>query len=180
MFCEVYEGAVISGPAKHMTASKGVLMPAEIVFEDLLPLKQIHGPAVFDVLEDKVIVRFPAVDVTDTELLVLQKPIFKQKVNSWRKDAEVAGFIHNGVTYSSTREHQTDMANRIKEAFVNPDDTFPIYKKSGEVVRVDAETLKAICLSGLEHVQYCFSRQRALDESIDAATTVEELEELSW
>ena len=176
---EVQDGAIVSGPTYANHPHRGHFLPARVVKPELNDLDQFHGTADFEVTDDEVLIKFPAVDFAPEERLENHRRYALNSLPKIRKDKETSGIMVDGFTHKvdTSRESQTELTTKVKLALTLPEGdptTFPVLTDAG-YVSVDITTIKAISAALIAHVQACFSEQRAKETSITAATTVEEI-----
>ncbi len=95
----------------------------------------------------------------------------------WR--AETSGITVAGVEIATDRENQALLMGAVLAAQDNPEYVINWKAKNGWVV-LDAATILAVADAVRTHVQACFDREKLLQEQIEAATTVAELEAVKW
>ena len=95
----------------------------------------------------------------------------------WR--AETGGIIVDGVEVATDRESQALLMGAVLAAQNNPEYVVNWKAKNGWF-ELDAATLIAIADAVRSHVQACFDREKELQEQVEAATTIEELEAIQW
>lgn len=96
------------------------------------------------------------------------KKELKALVATKRYEVETAGILVNGSTILTDRESQATVTGAKTFADLNPS-ALVDWKSSTGWVQIDAATINALATAVGTHVQQCFSRERALCESIDAA-----------
>lgn len=95
----------------------------------------------------------------------------------WR--AETSGITVAGVEIATDRESQALLMGAVLAAQNNPQYKANWKAKNGWAV-LDAATILAVADAVRNHVQACFDREKLLQEQIEAATTVAELEAVKW
>ena len=95
----------------------------------------------------------------------------------WR--AETGGMTFNGIEVATDRESQALLMGAVLAAQNNPQYKANWKAKNGWF-ELDAATLIAIADAVRSHVQACFDREKELQEQVEAATTIEELEIIKW
>jgi hypothetical protein len=95
----------------------------------------------------------------------------------WR--TETSGIIVDGVEIATDRESQALLRGAVLAAQNNPQYKANWKAKNGWAV-LDAATILAVADAVRPHVQACFDREKLLQEQIEAATTVAELEAVKW
>jgi len=95
----------------------------------------------------------------------------------WRE--ETGGININGVEIATDRESQSLLMGAVLAAQNNPEYVANWKAKNGWF-ELDAATLIAIADAVRAHVQKCFDKEKQIQEQIDKATTVEELEAVVW
>jgi hypothetical protein len=95
----------------------------------------------------------------------------------WRE--ETGGIIVDGVEIATDRESQALLMGAVLAAQNNPEYAVNWKAKNGWF-ELDAATLIAIGNAVRSHVQACFDREKELQEQVEAATTIEELNTIEW
>jgi hypothetical protein len=95
----------------------------------------------------------------------------------WR--AETGGITIGGVEITTDRESQALLMGAVLAAQNNPEYAVNWKAKNGWF-ELDAATLIAIGNAVGSHVQACFDREKELQEQVEAATTIEELNTIEW
>jgi len=104
----------------------------------------------------------------------------KQKIAQARYEAEMAGVtLEDGTIIATDRESQAALANAALIAKDNPDYTINWKAKNGWIT-LNAQQIIELVTIVREHVQTCFDKEKALNDAIDNATTIEELNSISW
>jgi hypothetical protein len=125
----------------------------------------LHGP-VFDIQNDKVLENW----TFEPFSLDHHRSDAMAKLADRRWQAEVGGMNFDGVYIPTDRVTQA-IVDRTCKAFEDGDITGTVdFKLSATVwLDIDEVMLKAIKAAGAQHVQACFSRERALAAEIDSA-----------
>lgn len=179
LVCEIADGKIVNGPLHTLYPKKGYLLPARVIQDPINPLDQYSGTSVYEITEDEVLIRFPAVDHPPEVRLENHKQQAIKSLGAKRKSQETGGLTVDGFPHTvvTEREAQTELTTKVKLALTLPEGdstTFPVLTDAG-YVSVDIATIKAISAALIAHVQACFSEQRAKEIAITAATTVEEI-----
>ena len=95
----------------------------------------------------------------------------------WR--AETGGITFNGVEIATDRESQATLMGAVLAAQNNPEYVANWKARNGWAV-LDAATILAVADAVRTHVQACFDREKLLQEQVEAATTIEELNTIEW
>jgi len=95
----------------------------------------------------------------------------------WR--TETGGITIDGMEIATDRESQALLTAAVLKVKDDPSYTVNWKAKNGWF-ELDAATLIAIADAVRAHVQMCFDKEKQLQEQIDKATTVEELEAVVW
>jgi len=103
----------------------------------------------------------------------------RAEIANARWKAETGGITLNGVEVATDRESQALLMGSVLAAQDNPEYVINWKAKNGWVV-LDAATILAVADAVRNHVQACFDREKALQEQIEEATTVAELEAVKW
>jgi len=114
--------------------------------------------------------------VVDINLLKNDK---KAEIADARWRAETGGMTFNGIEVATDRESQALLTGAVLAAQDNPEYVVNWKAKNGWF-ELDAATLIAIADAVRAHVQKCFDKEKQIQEQIDKATTVEELEAVVW
>lgn len=102
------------------------------------------------------------------------KEELKASVSQKRWEIETGGITVTGSTIDTSRESQGMLSGANLLATTFPNRSIDWKTKTGWV-SLPAATVLQISAAVGSHVQDCFSRERALHEAIDAATTTEEV-----
>lgn len=103
----------------------------------------------------------------------------KAEIAQARYNAEIAGVTINGVSIKTDRESQAMITGAALQAIDDP--TYSCqWKTEAGFVSLTAEQIKGVAVAVRQHVQACFDREAGLIEQIEAATTIEELEQIKW
>ncbi len=103
----------------------------------------------------------------------------RAEIANARWKAETGGITLNGVEVATDRESQALLTGAVLAAQDNPEYVVN-WKAKNDWFELDAATLIAIADAVKAHVQKCFDKEKQLQEQIDKATTVEELEAVKW
>jgi hypothetical protein len=114
--------------------------------------------------------------VLDLDKLKAEK---RAEISEARWRAETGGITLNGVDIATDRESQALLTGAVLAAQDNPEYVVNWKAKNGWF-QLDAATLIAIADAVRAHVQACFDREKELQDQIETATTVEELEAVKW
>ncbi len=95
----------------------------------------------------------------------------------WR--TETGGITLNGVEIATDRESQALLTAAVLKAQDDPN-YMVNWKARNSWFQLDAATLIAIADAVRAHVQACFDKEEVLQNQVDAATTVAELEAVKW
>jgi hypothetical protein len=103
----------------------------------------------------------------------------RAEIANARWKAETGGITLNGVEVATDRESQALLMGAVLAAQNNQQYKANWKAKNGWAV-LDAATILAVADAVRTHVQACFDREKLLQEQIEAATTVAELEAVKW
>lgn len=95
----------------------------------------------------------------------------------WR--TETSGITVAGVEIATDRESQALLMGAVLVAQNNPEYVANWKARNGWAV-LDAATIINIADAVRSHVQACFDREKELQEQVEAATTIEELNTIEW
>lgn len=124
---------------------------------------------------------YNATQMPDGSLVINERPLsviqndLKARATAKRYQVESGGVDVGGVRVGTDKVDQaaiTGALATLREGFV----TTINWKGSSGWVQVGLTELTAIAAAVAQHVQTCFSAERAKHEEIDAATTLEELQ----
>lgn len=104
----------------------------------------------------------------------------KAEIAQARYEAEIAGVTINGISIKTDRESQGLITGACLQAVIDPTYTLNWKTIDGSFVELTAEDIKAIGTTVRTHVQAQFDREKTLLEQVNAATTAEELEVITW
>lgn len=96
-----------------------------------------------------------------------------------RWTAEVGGTTLQGMTIRTDRESQGLITGAALKAIQDAEYSCS-WKTDGGFVQLSAPQILAIADAVRAHVQECFDHERALCALVDAAETMEALEEIAW
>ncbi len=103
----------------------------------------------------------------------------KAEIAQARYNAEIAGVTVNGVSIKTDRESQGLITGAALKAL--QDSTYTCrWKGIDGFVELTAPQIIAIADAVRQHVQSCFDHEAELQPLIEAATTIEELEQIKW
>ena len=117
------------------------------------------------------------------------------EISNKRYQAEVGGIEYNGAQIHTDRESQAKIQAAAMVALTRltqgslPSDVQSLiallptqldWKGKNEWLEADDETIIQLAFLVFNHVQQCYQRERQLQEQIDQATTIEELNEIEW
>jgi len=119
----------------------------------------------------------------------------KAEIANARYQTEVGGIEYNGAQIHTNRESQAKIQAAAMVALTRlTQDNLPAdvqsliallpsqldWKGKNEWLEADDETIIQLAFLVFNHVQQCYQKERLLQEQIDQATTVEELEVITW
>lgn len=179
LVCEVYDDKVINGPLYTNHPKKGYLLPVRVIHASINPMDEFSGTAVFEITDSEILATYPAVQHSAETRLGNYRMRALKKAKEDRQAKEIGGLVVPGFTHKldTSRAHQTELTTKVKAALLLPEGdptTYPVLTEDG-YVSVDIPMLKTISAALIAHVQACFSEQRAKEEAIAAAATVEEV-----
>lgn len=117
------------------------------------------------------------------------------EISNKRYQAEVGGIEYNGAQIHTDRESQAKIQAAAMVALTKltqgslPADVQSLiallptrldWKGKNEWLEADDETTIQLAFLVFNHVQQCYQRERQLQEQIEQATTIEELNEIEW
>ena len=103
----------------------------------------------------------------------------KAEIAQARYNAEIAGVTVNGVSIKTDRESQGLITGAALKAI--QDSTYTCkWKGIDGFVELTAPQIIAIADAVRAHVQSCFDHEAELQPLIEAARTLEELEQIKW
>jgi hypothetical protein len=103
----------------------------------------------------------------------------RAEIANARWKAETGGITINGVEIATDRESQALLTGAVLAAQDNPEYVVNWKAQNGWAV-LDTATILAAADAVRNHVQACFDREKLLQEQVEAATTIEELEAVVW
>jgi len=127
-----------------------------------------------DAIERERILNTPIEDLKDEK---------KAEIASARYDTEFAGFTepNTGMFVRTNNRTRSLMALALIEAKADPSYTVENWKTAeGAFITLDATTVIALHNAMHVFIAGCFAKEKALSETVDAATTVEEVRAISW
>jgi hypothetical protein len=102
-----------------------------------------------------------------------------QAIASDRYANETAGITVDNIKIKTDRESQALITGAALQAL--QDSTYTCqWKTEAGFVSLTAEQIQGVAVAVRQHVQACFDREAVLIEQIEAATTIEELEQIKW
>jgi len=97
----------------------------------------------------------------------------------WRE--ETGGLtLPDGTVIKTDRESQALLTGAAFSLYVDPTSKIEWKAAGGKWLDLDSRQLLTIAMAVREHVQNCFSRERALSEKVRACESVEEVEGIVW
>lgn len=114
--------------------------------------------------------------VIDLEKLKVEK---RAEIADKRWQYETSGITVAGVEIATDRESQALLTAAVLKVKDDPSYTVNWKAKNGWAV-LDAATILAVVDAVRSHVQACFDREKELQEQVEAATTIEELNTIEW
>jgi hypothetical protein len=112
--------------------------------------------------------------------LAAAKVAKKQELAAARYAAVNGGTTFNGIPIRTDDQTRTELAIARQFAKENPNLTVQWQLGTGNFIALDAATIIAISNVVLAHQQAQFTKQSELTALVDAATTAEELNAVSW
>ena len=103
----------------------------------------------------------------------------RAKIAHARWAAETGGITLQGMTIRTDRESQALITGAALKAIQDAEYSCS-WKTDGGFVELSAPQILAIADAVRAHVQSCFDHERALCALVDAAETMEALEEIAW
>ena len=95
----------------------------------------------------------------------------------WRE--EVSGFMYNGHEFHSDRESQVRFSQAYIASLSDPNFTVTWKTKNGWF-DMNAEDFITLYNDFWEFLQGLYQKEKALQEQVEAVTTIEELEAIKW
>lgn len=108
-----------------------------------------------------------------------QKDVTRARVAHARWAAETGGMVLQGMTIRTDRESQAMITGAALKALQDAEYVCS-WKSDAGFVELSAPQVLAIADAVRAHVQACFDHERALCALVDAAETMEALEEIAW
>lgn len=98
-----------------------------------------------------------------------------------RYEKEIAGITVNGTIIKTDRESQATLTGAWVAVQQNPAKLID-WKADSGWAQIDKPTIEALSIAVAEHVQACFSREKAISLEIESLTTISEIQnfELFW
>ena len=96
-----------------------------------------------------------------------------------RYASEISGITVDNIKIKTDRESQALITGAALQVLLDPAYTCNWKTESG-FVTLTSEQIQAVAVAVRQHVQGCFDREAVLIEQIEAATTIEELEQIKW
>lgn len=107
------------------------------------------------------------------------KRVKQDEIAAARYDAETAGTTANGVLIDTGRDSQALITGAALAAVI--DNTYSLnWKTENGFIHLTAPEIIAVAQAVRTHVQACFDREGELVAQINAATTKEELDAITW
>lgn len=145
---------------------------------------QFYGEPVVTVENGKAVAVYPVVDKTKEQIRQELESARGQKLAElaearWRE--ETGGLtLPDGTVIKTDRESQSMLTAAAFSLHVDPTSKIEWKADGGKWVDLDSRQLLTIAMAVREHVQNCFSRERALSERVRACKSVEEVEGIVW
>jgi hypothetical protein len=102
-----------------------------------------------------------------------------QEIAQSRYTAEISGITVDNIKIKTDRESQALITGAALQALQDPTYTCN-WKTENGFVTLTAEQIQAVAVAVRQHVQSCFDHEAELVPLIEAATTIEELEQIKW
>lgn len=181
LMCEVVGTEIVAGPGYFDDPKCGRLLPCHLTHAEITdPETQQHGDPEVRIEESFVSVHYPIAQKPSGLILMDAQLSAKEQIKSWRKQAVAQGITVPGVPSQipGTSENQEAIAGLLTLATGAEDtDMFPVNTVTGRFLVNKAKMLEVA--SGMyTHVQQCFSRQRVLDEAVDACVVPEDIRDI--
>ncbi len=103
----------------------------------------------------------------------------KNEIATKRWEEETSGILYNDIFIKTDRDSQSAMFNIALIAMQDPTYTCK-WKTQDGFITLNASQILEIASMIRAHVQACFDKESLLYEQIDACTTLEELETITW
>lgn len=97
-----------------------------------------------------------------------------------RDAAEVSGVIYDGVEYDTDPMSVQRITGACLQANVDPTMTWDWTAADNSVVTLDAAQMVALGTAVAAHVSACHAHSRTLRDQINAATTIAEVDAVTW
>jgi hypothetical protein len=117
-------------------------------------------------------------DAGETPLVLAKRAKLSEIANA-RWKAETVGVTVGEMNIDTSRESRPMITEAALQATLNNDYTAN-WKTAAGFVTLTAETILAVAAAVRQHVESCFDREAQLTTAVNAATTVEAVETLSW
>lgn len=112
--------------------------------------------------------------------LEYEKERKKEEIAAERFKEETGGItLDNGIKIRTDRESQFLLMGAALFADKDPNYTVEWKSENGWII-LDAPTILELASLVRQHVQSCFNKEKQLNDQIDAATSVEEVQSIKW
>jgi hypothetical protein len=101
------------------------------------------------------------------------------EIAATRYEVEIGGITINDMKIATDRESRSLLTGAMLTATLDVDYTCQ-WKTAGGFVTLDAATILAVAQAVRAHVQACFDKEAELTAMIEAATTIAEVDAVSW
>lgn len=171
LVCEVVNDSIVAGPFYADEAKCGTLIPCKVVHEDCDTSKMRYSEPLISFNEDKtfITIEYKAMPLSADLSLYNAKIVAKEAVKNKRKQTITSGITVEGVADLVL----TDFVNQTKitNSVILGSAMSLVSTVIGDVL-LPLETVKLIASGIFIRTQQCFTRNRQLDELIDAAEDI--------
>lgn len=113
--------------------------------------------------------------VTDPRTLESAKNLKIEQVNKCRREEEV-NFTYSGISLTLDSDTQSRINSAISGLERKPEGT-TVYWQTGTIfTQFDLTSLAALGVAAFDHIESCFNNSRTLVQSIQACTTIAEVD----
>ena len=162
-------------PSKLVMPDGRVVFP-EYTPADIIEAGYVEAPAQPSLLPHQIL-DWNGYDwvVTDPRTLESAKDMRIQEVSKRRRDEE-EDFVYGGVTIGLTSETQARIDSAISGLERKPAGTTVWWQAGTVFTQFDLPGLEALGVAAFDHVEACFNNAKTIVESIQACTTIAEVD----
>lgn len=153
-------------------------LPAVWITNTAVPSNNLYNTVQAQLLESSEFLNSTILAETDPLTIIKQRKWML--IKTAQKQQEYAGLEFQGDVYQSDLENQNQIQTAVILALQDPQYSSSLKLLNGSIKELDAANLIALNQALITHVETLHNRAQALRLQIDAATTVEAVEQITW